>query len=102
MIRIGEGGEELGTNFQRVEEREDVLRRSHPIAYELEKAWASDLRLLAKQVVAKKLRKALRGHCGDERAPPSLEHVQIGRHLHPGEEVVLQEVGRRELQPAGV
>ncbi len=26
MIRIGEGGKELGTPFQRVEEREDILR----------------------------------------------------------------------------
>ena len=98
MTGIGERGKELGTNLQRVEEPK-TPRCLHAIAHELEKALATDLRLLAKQVVAKKLGKAFRGHGGDKRAPASLERVQVGRDLDPGEEVVLQEVGRVSSRP---
>ena len=68
MIRIGEGGEGLARTSS-ASRSAKILRCFHPIAYELEKALASDFRLLAKQVVAKKLGKPLRGYCGDERAP---------------------------------
>ena len=53
-------------------------------------------------MVAKKIGKTLLRRRGDQRLPATLQRVDIRPRAHSREEVVFQQIGRRELQATGV
>ena len=101
-IGVGKCGEQFRTVFQSTQKIEDLLRGADTIAYQLEQSFLADSRLLTEKVMAQEVREAFWSDGGDQCLPAPLQRVQITSHTHLGKEVVLQQVGRRQLQAAGV
>ena len=102
VIGVGKCGEQFRTVFQSTQKIEDLLRCADTIAYQLEQSFLANFGLLTEKVIAQEVREAFWSDGGDQCLPAPLQRVQITLHTHLGEEVVLQQVGRRQLQATGV
>ena len=102
VIGIGKGGEQLRTVFQGAQKIEDLLRGCDAITYQLEKSLLANSCLFTEEMMAHEFREAFLSDGGNQRLPTPLQRVQIALDADLRKEVVLQQVGRRQLQTAGV